>query len=326
MKKRTFKKILVTGATGVAGPALVKKLLTKGYDVRIFSRHCPDHKGLPDEVERCQGNILDPEAVSRAMENADAVFHLAAKLHDTRGTSPEQAYLRTNVEGTRLLINTARSAGVKRFIFFSTINVYGVCNSHNCFDENSPTTPNDAYSRSKLTAEGLVREAGSLAPDDFDVVILRLAAVYGKGMKGNYNLLIRYLKKGGFVMLGSGDNRRTLIFDEDLALASVLALEHPGAGGKTYNITDGSVHTFNEIVHAMCEAMGRKAFFIKIPETLIRRGILKHKKKYPQPLRMFCRAAEKQMESLGVSGQKIRTELGFAPEYTLKKGWRKVIS
>jgi UDP-glucose 4-epimerase len=261
------------------------------------------------------------------MENVDAVFHLAAKLHDTKGTSPEEAYRNINVEGTRLLLHTARYSGVKRFVFFSTINVYGICDSQHCFDEDAHLTPNDGYSRSKVAAETLVLKAGDTAPDNFDVVILRSAAVYGKGMKGNYNTLIRYLTKGGFVMLGKGDNRRTLIFDEDLAQAAVLALEHPNAGGQIYNITDGWTHTFNEIVHAMCEAIGRKPFFIRIPEPLIR-GLIRmnHKKNGIRSLNIFCRAAEKQMESLGVSGQKIQTELGFIPEYDLKKGWRAVIS
>ena len=327
MKKKTLNKILVTGATGVAGPALVNKLLKKGYVVRIFSRHCLDHKGFPNEVERCQGDILDPEAVFRATENVDGVFHLAAKLHDTRGTSPEKAYQRTNVEGTRLLLNAARLAGVKRFVYFSSINVYGFSGPHDCLDETASLTPRDAYSRSKVTAERLVRQAGSLTPDHFDVVILRLAAVYGKGMKGNYNLLIHYLKKGGFVMLGNGNNRRTLIFNEDLALAGILALEHPSASGKIYNVTDGSIHTFNEIIHAMCETMGRKPFFIKIPEQLIRRLLpINHRKSCLQPLKIFCKAAEKQMESLAVSGKKFQTELGFVPEYDLKKGWDAVIS
>ena len=261
MKKNKFKTVLITGATGVAGPALVNRLLKKGYCVKIFSRHCMDYKDFPNKVKRYQGDILDIKAVSRAMENVDAVFHLAAKLHDTKGTSPEEAYRNINVEGTRLLLHTAHSSGVKRFIFFSTINVYGICDSHHCFDESAPVKPNDGYSRSKVAAETLVLEAGGTAPVDFDVVILRLAAVYGKGMKGNYNILIRYLKKGGFLMLGKGDNRRTLVFDEDLAQASVLALEHPDAGGKIYNITDGWTHTFNEIAHAMCEAMGKKTLF-----------------------------------------------------------------
>ena len=327
MKQNNFKTILVTGATGVAGPAIVNKLLKKGYCVKIFSRHCMDHNGFPNEVKRCPGDILDPRAVSQAMKNVDCVLHLAAKLHDTRGTTLEDAYQNINVNGTRILLNKARSSGVRRFVFFSTINVYGASSSHQPFDESAPVSPIEAYSRSKVAAENIVLEAGKEAPNNFDVVVLRLAAVYGKGMKGNYNILIRYLKKGGFVMLGNGDNRRTLIFDEDLAQACVIALEHPNAGGKIYNVTDGATHTFSEIVFAMCKAMGRKPFFIKIPEPWIR-GLIRinHKKNSILPLNIFCQAAEKQMESLEVSGQKIQTELGFLPEYNLKKGWHAVIS
>jgi UDP-glucose 4-epimerase len=325
--KNEFKRILVTGATGVAGPAIVNQLLEKGYRVRIFSRHCLDHKGFPNKVERFQGDILDPEAISLAMRNIDGVFHLAAKLHDIKGLSQEEAYLQTNVKGTRLLVNAAHTAGVKRFIFFSTINVYGASCPNQCFNESSPVCPGEVYSRSKLEAEKIVLNAGQCAPDAFSVVILRVAAVYGERMKGNYNILIRYLKKGGFLLLGSGKNLRTLIFDKDLAKASLMALEHPGAKGEIYNITDGSVHAFHDIVHSMCRAMGRKPFFIKIPESLIQRFIgLKYINIESRQLNRFLSAAEKQMESLAVSGEKSQKELNFIPKYDLDKGWRAVIS
>lgn len=326
MHKTNFKKVLVTGATGVAGPAIVEQLLEKGYQVKIFSRHCLDHKGLSNKVERFQGDILDPKAVSLAMKNIDAVFHLAAKLHDTKGLSLEDAYLKTNVKGTRLLVNAARAAGVKRFIFFSTINVYGTSGPNQCFDESSPVCPGEIYSRSKLEAEKIILGAGQCTPG-FSVVILRVAAVYGKRMKGNYNLLIRYLRKGGFLFLGSGKNQRTLIFDKDLAKASLKVLEHPEVTGKIYNITDGEVHTFQAIVHSMCQAMGRKPLFIKIPEFIIQKLMgLKHKEIKSNPLNRFLNAAAKQMESLAVSGEKLQKQLDFIPEYDLDKGWRCVIS
>ena len=324
--KDTFKKVLVTGATGVAGPAIVEQLVEKGYQVRIFSRHCLNHKGLSNKVERFQGDILDTEAVSLAMKNIDAVFHLAAKLHDTKGLSREEVYLKTNVKGTRLLVNAARTAGVRHFIFFSTINVYGASGPNQCFDESSPVYPGEIYSRSKLEAEKIILDAGQCTPG-FSVVILRVAAVYGKRMKGNYNLLIRYLKKGGFLLLGSGKNQRTLIFDKDLAKASLKVLEHSEITGKIYNITDGKVHTFQAIVHSMCQAMGKKALFIKIPEFLIQKLMgLKHKKIKFNPLNRFLNAAAKQMESLAVSGEKSQKELEFIPEYDLDKGWGCVIS
>ncbi len=327
MTNDKIKRILVTGATGVAGPALVHQLLKKGYQVKIFSRHCLNYKGFPSEVERYQGDILNPEAVSQAMENIDAVFHLAAKLHDIKGLSPEETYLEANVEGTRLLVNAARSAGVRRFIFFSTINVYGASAPRHCFDERSPVCPGEIYSESKVKAENIVLDAGHCDPDGaFCVVILRVAAVYGKGMKGNYNLLIRYLANKGFLLLGSGENRRTLIFDKDLAQASLLALECSGAGGQIYNITDGSIHTFNEIVYAMCRAMGRNHRFIRVPESVIKgfRG-LRHRNLRFGPLKRLFNAVEKQMESLAVSGKKAQTELNFVAEYDLDRGWHAVL-
>ncbi|SMC68754.1 UDP-glucose 4-epimerase [Desulfocicer vacuolatum DSM 3385] len=326
MHKNKFSRILITGATGVAGPAIVEKLIKRGYHVKIFSRHCLKHNEMPKQVDRFQGNILDPTAITLAMKNIDAVFHLAAKLHDTKHLTREETYWQTNTTATRLLVNAARAAGVKRFIFFSTINVYGTSNRNHCFDESSPTSPNGIYSRSKLAAEKIVLDAGQHTPR-FSVVILRVAAVYGERMKGNYNLLIRYLKKGGFVLLGSGENRRTLIFDKDLATASLMALEHPDATGKIYNITDGAVHTFQDIVHAMCRALDRPSSFIKIPASFMHKLIeLKQQHIRSRTLNLFLNAAEKQMESLAVSGEKCQRELNFTPKYDLNKGWRHVIS
>jgi UDP-glucose 4-epimerase len=309
----------------VAGPALVNLLLEKGYDVRIFSRHCASSNDFPEEVERFQGDLLDRRAVSKALKDVHGVFHLAAKLHDTKGLCHGDEYQRINVEGTDVLVSEARAAGVARFVFFSTINVYGCTGRNEWFDEASPVSPRDRYSRSKLEAEKLVLGAGQDGVDGFSAVVLRVAAVYGKRMKGNYKTLASYLKMGGFLLFGDGENKRTLVFDKDLAAAALLALEHPRAQGKIYNITDGHVHSFNGIVSSMCRSLGRKDSFLNVPEKLV--GLiarLENKAPFPLGVSRFTRMAEKQMESIAVSGEKVQRELGFVPGYDLSKGWKEL--
>lgn len=321
-QKRGFRRVLVTGATGVAGPALVTLLLEKGYGVRIFSRHCSSATDFPGQVERFQGDLLDRRAVAMALEGVDGVFHLAAKLHDTSGRLQGGVYRRTNVEGTGVLVDEARAAGVTRFVFFSTINVYGAFVGTEWFDETSPTVPGDPYSRSKLEAEQLVLCAGRQGGGDgFSVVVLRVAAVYGTRMKGNYRTLAIYLKKGGFLLFGDGHNKRTLVFDKDLAEAALLALEHPRARGNIYNITDGFVHPFNGIVLSLCRVFGRKTTFFNVPAKWVRS--VSGLEKIPILSRLF-KMADKQMESLAVSGEKVQRDLGFVPGYDLSRGFREM--
>ena len=321
-----FSRVLVTGATGVAGPALVNLLVEKGYCVRIFSRHCEGFDLFPKGVERFQGDLLDDRALSMALKDVDGVFHLAAKLHDTKGLCHDDEFTLTNVKGTQTLVNMARGAGVKRFIFFSTINVYGNCLKNDCFTETSPVNPQDRYARSKLEAENIVLAGAHNDPGGFAPVVLRMAAVYGKRIKGNYKTLILYLKNGGFLLLGSGVNLRTLIFDKDLAVAALLALEHPGAPGQIYNVTDGYIYSFNEIVFSICDSLGRKTLFLKVPEKLVKLILnLVNRTLCSRRLIQLSRMAEKQMESVAVSGKKLQTELGFLPRYGLDMGWREVV-
>ncbi len=324
--KSRFSRVLVTGATGVAGPALVNLLLEKGYCVRIFSRHCSGVDALPDSVERFQGNIIDPRAVSMALKGVDAVFHLAAKLHDTKGRCKGDQITLINVQGTKNLVDQARIAGVVRFVFFSTINVYGPSHQDQCFTETSPVCPQDCYARSKLEAERLVLARGTQDPDGFSPVVLRVAAVYGPRMKGNYKTLMRYLKQGGFVLLGDGKNLRTLVFDQDLAQAALLCLEHRDSHGQIYNVTDGAVHPFSHILCSMCRALGRKNLFLRISEKKVVWMLDRANRMFRfQRLAQVTRMVEKQTESLGVSGEKLQTVLGFMPVVDLDQGWRAVV-
>ena len=163
----------------------------------------------------------------------NVVFHLAAKLH-INDPSPQLAaeYRRVNVEGTAQLAEAARLAGVRRLVIFSTINVYGCSPPGALLDEQSPLCGDSCYAASKIEAE-------KIALTTLPAVVLRLAAVYGPSMKGNYPRLLRALQQRRFAFVGKGDNRRTLVHLEDVCAASLLAAEHPRAVGQIYNVTDG---------------------------------------------------------------------------------------
>lgn len=319
--------VLVTGATGVIGPNLVSRLVAEGYRVRVLARSSMPEGLLPDSVEVVRGDIADRAAVSRAVEGASIVFHLAAKLH-INNPSPGLLgeYRRVNVEGTRVLTELAQETGVKRLVFFSSIAVYGRSARGEVLDEDSPLAPTSIYGQTKLEAERIAlaaqrRDGVPLA------VVLRLAGVYGPRIKGDYRRLVIAMRQGWFLPVGSGTNRRTLIHERDVAEAALLAAEHPDAAGRIFNLTDGSIHSFAQIVEAICKNLGRRP-----PRYCIALGpVLAAARIVDAGFRVGGRGGKavpmvtKLVEDMAVSGDRIRDVLGFEPRVGLVAGWRTAI-
>jgi len=319
--------VLVTGATGAVGPRVVAELLESGCRVRTFSLdHPPDE--WPDRVETQISDITDSTAVWRAMQGVDAVIHLAALLHIV---NPPQAmrerYERINVGGTATVVDAAMRAGVKRIVLFSTIAVYGPSNGRILTEETKPS-PNTFYAETKLSAEKIVLGATGIDGEKIGTV-LRLGAVYGSRIKSNYERLTHALARRRFIPIGSGLNRRTLVYDKDVAKAAVLAASHPAAAGRLFNVTDGNFHTLGEIIETICSAIGRRPPRVSLPLGMTRgaaglfEGLGKAAKvKIPA----VCSMIDKYTEDVAVDGHLIQKELGFVPEYSLEKGWEEAIS
>ena len=316
--------VLVTGATGAVGPAVVAHALARGLRVRTLSRRQPPADLFPGSVEVHVGDITDAAVRARALDGVTRVLHLAALLHLV--TADRQAaadYSAVNADATSALAREAARAGVERLVLFSSIAVYGETHGGVATEE-TPAAPGSRYGRSKLEAENAVlaetrRAGGPLA------VVLRLAAVYGPRVKGNYRALVRYLASRRPLPILPGSNRRTLVFDEDVARAALLAAEHPAAAGRTYNVTDGSIHTVREINAAICEALGRSAPRVGVPlpvaQTVIRvsRGVLRG------PLARVATMVDKYGEDIAIDGRRIQSELGFSPRIDLREGWRRTV-
>ena len=161
------------------------------------------------------------------------------------------------------MVKAAIEAGVKRLVFFSTIAVYGNSNGK-ILTEESPTHPDTFYAKTKLAAERIVLDAKRKDGCPLGTV-LRVGAIYGARVKGNYQRLIQALAQGRFIPVGDGRNRRTLIYDCDVGKAALLAAEHPGAAGKIFNVSDGQFHTLKEIIVAICDALGRNPPRFSVP-------------------------------------------------------------
>ena len=324
----TPRKCLVTGATGVMGALLVHELVREGHRVAVFVRNEGDADQFAGQVQVCRGDIRDAAAVRRATVSVDWIFHLAAKLHiNDPSINSRDEYFAINVHGTELLLDAAREHGAEKFVFFSTINVYGPGQPGQTFDETNDPAPMGIYAESKSTAEKLVIEARGCEGNNIGVV-LRLAAVYGSRMKGNYVRLADAIRRGRFVLVGSGENRRTLVHQSDAARAAILAAE-TAVGGSIYNVTDGSIHTLNQIIEAISAALGKSPPRLSVPVTPVRAGLaaaegLARALRITPPVNRNL--LEKFLEDIAVDGGKIRRELGFQPQVDLQAGWQEALA
>ncbi len=316
--------VLVTGASGAVGPCVVDALYSAGYQVRAFALDALPAGAFPGGVQTLIGDVTDPAAVQTAMHGVDAVVHLAALLHIVNPPPELRAkYERINVGGTATVVAAAIKAGVKRVLLASTIAVYGPSNGQ-ILNEDAAPHPDTFYAQTKLAAEKIVLTAKRADGQPLGTV-LRFGAVYGTRIKGNYERLMQSLARGRFIPLGAGQNRRTLVYDKDLACAVVLAVQHPAAAGKIYNVTDGQFHTLNEIIAAICAALERQPPRLSIPIGLARvlAGMLEDAMRLIGRRAPISRATlDKYTEDIAVEGQRIQKELGFLPQYDLDAGWR----
>lgn len=319
--------ILITGATGAVGPLVVDAFHAAGYSIRTLSINPPPVGTWPDNVETLIGDVADASVVHAAMQGVDSVIHLAAFLHVVNPTPAlQEKYERINVGGTSTVVAAAIQASVRRVVLFSTIAVYGQSDGR-ILIEDTPPHPDTFYARTKLAAEQIVLEARGLDGGHIGIV-LRLGAVYGSRIKGNYQRLVQSLARGRFVPVGNGSNRRTLVYDKDVACAAVLAATHDDAAGKIFNVSDGRFHTMHEIIGAICDALGRRPPVFSLPVATVRlmAGLLE------DVARVFGRRSpvdratvDKYMEDIAVDSRRIQNELGFVPQYVLAAGWKETV-
>lgn len=241
-----MKKILITGATGKVGSRFVPRLLAKGYDVSILVRDAAKALAFVELGARIvTGDLYNPDTLPPAVEGIDAVIHLAALF---RTFTDNEGIIKTNHEGTVALANAAIAAGVKRFVFVSTGNVYGSGYQHPA-KENDLVNINDprAYSSSKIAAE---QELISLHKSNgFDVRVLRLGFVYGD-RDPHIEEIIPLLKK----MKRHSGSRMHMIHHLDVAQALTLLLHIDGLNGEIFNIADDAPITLYELADSVGKA------------------------------------------------------------------------
>jgi len=254
-------RILVTGASGFVGRALVAEMANSGHSVRAAMRQPADV--FPRSVEVVAVSDLTRPVEWRALlKGVETVIHLAGIAHAGPGIA-EEAYDRVNRLATAELANAARSIGIRHLVFMSSIRAQCGPSSDKILRETDPPYPTDAYGRSKLAAEDAVRAAG------LPFTILRPVLIYGSGVKGNLERLMRLAQKPWPLPFGLCRNRRSLLARQNLMGAIHHTLQLPDAKGETYIVADRTPLTLAEIVTALRAGEGRAPGLLPIPPALI---------------------------------------------------------
>lgn len=303
-------KVLVTGAGGFVGQALCKALVPL-HTVYGTTRNAS--KTLGSGVRRVVWCSDDTRLEN--FPGVDAVVHLAARAHVLRDDSAEplQAFRAANTVGTLKLAGQAAAAGVRRFVFISSIGVNGNRTLARPFTEQDVPAPHDLYAISKHEAEQGLRELASRT--GMQVVIIRPPLVYGPGAPGNFGKLVDAVQRGIPLPLGKVENSRSLIGLDNLVRFIQLCLVHPAAANETFVIADGEEVSTTELMRRVARACGTTARLLPVPS-----GVLRFAARVTGRRELSTRL----LDSLVVDPAKAREVLGWYPVATMDEQLGKI--
>lgn len=306
---------MVTGANGFVGQLFCAEALARGLEVFGVTRL--SGASLPNVKNVVVSDINGTTDWSFALVGCDVVMHLAARVHVMRETSddPLAEFRHVNVAGTEHLARSAAAAGVRRFVYVSSIKVNGEETSKGtAYTEQDNAAPQDPYGVSKWEAEQalhcVAKETG------LEVVIVRPPLVYGAGVKGNFAQMISVVAKGVPLPFASVNNKRSLIYVKNLADALMLCATHPAAAGNTYLVSDGEDVSTTDLLRKLAVVMGKKSRLFSCPVVLLKLAA-KIFRKSDQVGRL--------LGSLQVDSSKVRRELGWVPPFSVDDGLKATV-
>jgi nucleoside-diphosphate-sugar epimerase len=315
LKSSEFPSVLVTGATGFVGQALVAKLCELGVTkIVCASRTSQISESKNVSFFHCE-EAIDKQDWHGSLEDVGAIFHLAARVHVTHDLDPDPAlaFKRVNVSGSLNLARQAAAAGVKRFVFVSSIKVNGEATQlGHPFTADDTPAPLDAYGMSKMEAEQGLREIA--LQTGMEMVIIRPPLVYGPGVKANFAAMMSLLKRGLPLPLGAIHNKRSLVSLDNLVNLLVTCITHPAAANQTFLVSDGEDVSTTELLYRTSQALGRPARLLPLSASWV---------KLAAALVGKSDVADRLCQSLQVDIEKTQRLLGWTAPLTLDQGLKK---
>lgn len=302
---------MVTGAAGFIGSALCDALNKQGYHVKRALR-CHRSSFDLEGHEYVETGDIGPETnCQKFLQNVDTVIHLAARVHMLRDLSsdPLKTFRKTNVQGTLRLAREAASANVRRFIFLSSIKVNGERTYELPFKEEDTACPEDFYAISKYEAEQGLKVISS--ESGMEVVIIRPSLVYGPGVKGNFLRLLYLIDRGVPLPFSWIDNRRSLVYLDNLVDFIIRCVNESAAAGEIFLISDDQDVSTAELIKKIAFHMGKNSHLFPVPLKILKALlILTGKRKEVYRL----------TDSLQVEISKAKRIMNWQPVSTLDEG------
>lgn len=312
---------LITGATGFVGLAICEYLQNQGNEISALVREqstilSKNIKQITIEDFQKDSNLVK---ISSSLKNINTVIHLAARAHIMHDSvnNPLEEYQKVNVQGTINLAKNAINAGVKRFVYISSVKVNGEWTVENQkFNEYQEPEPLDDYGLSKYEAERALMEVAKSSK--MEIVIIRPPLVYGPGVKGNFASMIKWLRCGVPLPLGAINNRRSLVALDNLVDFIALCADpqkSPKAANQTFLISDGEDVSTTELLNRLGKELGKPARLIPIPQKLLEFGFRIIGKEV---------IAQRLCGNLQVDSSKARELLGWKPVVGMEEQMKKM--
>ena len=263
-------RVLITGGHGFVGTHVSRLLVMRGFDVTATVRALQHERDIGGVSYLALELETEAAAWIEALRPVNCVIHLAAHVHKmhSAGTDTE-AFRRTNVVGTQLLAERAIAAGVRRFIYLSSVKVHGEGGDHEIvYHVDDPPSPQDDYARSKWEAEQLLWEICSRS--DMRLAVIRPPLVYGPGVRANFRRLLQIANLGLPLPLGSLQNRRSLLGVWNLADFIALCIEADRACGRTWLVADGEDLSTPQLITSLAHHLNRPARLFRFPPRWLR--------------------------------------------------------
>ncbi len=307
-------RILLTGATGFVGRELLERMVAQ-VDLQPVAVVRKSSAVLTNHVATFRVAGIEGDTDWRpALEGVDAVIHCAARVHVMHDSSsdPLAEFRKVNVDGTLNLARQAARAGVRRFIFISSIKVNGEGTElGKPYFADSHPAPLDPYGVSKMEAEYGLRDLAS--ETGIELVIIRPVLVYGPGVKANFRSMMNWLRMGVPLPLGAIHNKRSLVSLDNLVDLIVTCIDHPAAANQTFLVSDGEDLSTTELLRRMSLALGKPARLLPVPAALLESAAAMLGKK---------NVAQRLCGSLQVDISKTRELLGWAPPVSVDQALR----